>query len=106
MVTVETLHQIEQAEAFLSTLGFQQVRVRHLGAHARIEVDPAQVNRFLNEEGVRRDAVEGLWQLGFSSVGVDRSGYRSGGANRSPVEEILLSGKCGGVAQLVRAGES
>ncbi|MBI3674156.1 MAG: glutamate synthase large subunit, partial [Rhizobiales bacterium] len=45
-VTEEKLRQIERAEAVLLGLGFRQVRVRHLGHHARIEVGREEISRF------------------------------------------------------------
>jgi uncharacterized protein len=94
-VTEEKLRQVEQAEAALRALGFRQVRVRHLGAHARIEVGLEEVAkltdaRLCGEIGRRFEA------LGFQSVGVDRAGYRAGGADRAPADEVLLTavGRC------------
>ena len=39
-VTVEKLQQIEEAENMLNAIGFDEVRVRHYGAKAKIEVPP------------------------------------------------------------------
>src|SRR5204863_6182828 len=46
-VTVEALRQIEKAEAALKSLGFRQVRVRHHGDVARIEVEEAELARLV-----------------------------------------------------------
>ena len=89
-VTVEKLAQIERAEALLVTLGFCQVRVRHLGAHARIEVGREEVARF-QDAAVRQEVAKQFAALGFQSVGVDRAGYRPGGADHSSTDEILLT---------------
>ena len=86
-VTEEVLRQVEAAEAFLRRQGFRQVRVRHLGASARIEVEARDIARF-EEGGLRRAVVDVFGQLGFSSVTVDRTGYRSGGADHHP-EDLL-----------------
>ncbi|MBI4354180.1 MAG: ATP-dependent sacrificial sulfur transferase LarE [Candidatus Omnitrophica bacterium] len=86
-VTEEKLAQVEQAEALLRSLGFRQVRVRHLGAHARIEVGKNEVVRF-DDVALRERVVEAYGQLGFHSVGVARDGYQSGGANHAMAEEI------------------
>ena len=96
LVTVEKLQQVEAAEAFLKAKGFQQVRVRHLGAHARIEVGGEETARF-QEAALRAEVSAMLGQLGFESVGVDRGGYREGGANHAVVDEVLLDviGTCG-----------
>ena len=103
-VTQERLRQVEQAEAVVRALGFRQVRVRHLGLHARIEVGREELTRF-DEPGVREAVARPLAALGFSSVGVDRRGYQPGGADRQPAEEDLVVFG-GGVAQSVRAAES
>ncbi len=88
-VSEAKLTQIEEAEAFLRREGFRQVRVRHLGTHARIEVALDELVWFDNERLRQRTAAT-FSQLGFSSVAVDRNGYRPGGANQLPTNEILL----------------
>ncbi len=89
-VTEEKLRQVEQAEAFLRAQGFRQVRVRHLGAHARIEVGPDEVRRF-HDPALGLAVAKHLEVLGFETVGVDRTGYRPGGASRDCADELLLS---------------
>jgi uncharacterized protein len=88
-VDEETLRRIEQAERLLRGHGFRQVRVRHLGTHARIEVEPREVARF-EDAALSGAIVEGLMRLGFRSVGVDREGYRPGGANGRATQEIII----------------
>jgi len=88
-VTEEKLTQIERAEAILRDLGFRQIRVRHLGSHARIEVGREEVNRFQDPALCESIAVK-FHALGFRSVGADRVGYRPGGANDMPTTEFLL----------------
>ncbi len=92
VVTVEKLQQVEQAEALLRAEGFRQVRVRHLGVHARIEVEPEAVGRFRDAELCSRVA-RVFEQLGFEAVSIDRRGYRSGGANLDSSDELMLSRK-------------
>ncbi|PIQ83812.1 MAG: TIGR00268 family protein [Candidatus Omnitrophica bacterium CG11_big_fil_rev_8_21_14_0_20_63_9] len=89
-VTEDKLRQVEEAEAFLHAQGFHQVRVRHLGAHARIEVDVEAVGRFQDSQ-LRRAVTDRFAQLGFVTVSLDRAGYRAGGAQQSAVDEVLLS---------------
>jgi len=88
-VTEDKLQQIEAAERFLREQGFRQVRVRHLGGHARIEVDREEVSRF-DDETLRQRMASAFARFGFSTVAVDQHGYRPGGANQSPTHEILL----------------
>ena len=73
-VTEEKLGQIERAEAFLYSQGFRQVRVRHLGGQARIEVEPEAVLRF-NDALLRQQMEQELRKLGFLSVTIDPAGY-------------------------------
>ena len=80
-VTEEKLGQIERAEAFLYSQGFRQVRVRHLGEQARIEVEPEAVLRF-NDVLLRQQTERELQKLGFLSVVINPAGYHSGGADR------------------------
>ncbi len=89
-VTEEKLSQVERAEALLRAQGFYQVRVRHLGAHARIEVGAEEVARF-NQPALCLDIAQAFSQLGFETVGVDRRGYRAGGADRPDVDEVSLT---------------
>ncbi len=89
-VTEAKLAQIEQAEAFLHAQGFAQVRVRHLGAYARIEVEPGAVARF-EEELLREGVVRAFSRLGFTRVAIDRAGYRPGGADRGEPDELFLA---------------
>ncbi len=89
-VTEEKLRQIEQAEDVLFALGFRQVRVRHLGAHARIEVGREEVSRF-DDSTLSQQISDRLRALGFGSVGVVRAGYQPGGANSTQGTEKHLT---------------
>ena len=88
-VTEDKLEQIERAETFLLGEGFRQVRVRHLGGHARIEVGPDEVARF-EETALECRVVNYFESIGFESVGMDRAGYRAGGADQRHNDEVLL----------------
>ncbi|MBI4004020.1 MAG: ATP-dependent sacrificial sulfur transferase LarE [Candidatus Omnitrophica bacterium] len=81
-VTEDKLGQIERAEAFLYSQGFRQVRVRHLGGQARIEVEPDAVLRF-NDTLLRQQTERELQKLGFLSVIIDPAGYHPGGADQA-----------------------
>jgi len=73
----EKLARVERAEDFLRLRGFRQVRVRHHGDIARIEVDPSQVSRFFKKT-LRSEVVKRLKRLGFHHVCLDLEGYRMG----------------------------
>jgi uncharacterized protein len=79
-VTRENLSQIEQAEAALHSLGFQQVRVRHHGDLARIEIFRTELPRALSLETLDR-ITAALRPLGFLYITLDTQGYRSGSMN-------------------------
>jgi uncharacterized protein len=79
-ITEERLKQIDQAEAFLRSLGFVELRVRHHDTIARLEVRPADIAR-LTAEPVRSQVVQKLKALGFRFVTVDLQGFRSGSLN-------------------------
>jgi len=76
-ITDEKLKRIELAESFLRSLGFGQVRVRHHGNIARIEVEPEAVPRLVRKGTMKKVAAR-LRKLGFAYVTADLEGYRSG----------------------------
>ena len=79
-ITVGGLRRVERAEAVLRQHGFRELRVRHFGEVARIEVAPAELPRLL--EPARRAAVTAALQgLGYRQVTVDPEGFRSGKLN-------------------------
>jgi uncharacterized protein len=86
-ITPGRLRQVEEGEAYLRTLGVQgDLRVRHHGTRARVEVAPDQMDALR----VRWDAIAAFFaNLGFAAVELDPEGYRRGGllaiAPRSPV---------------------
>lgn len=83
-ITVEKLKQIHKAEMQLRYLGFDQVRVRHHGSLARIEVPADQRIRFADPELM--DHVNRLMKdCGFTFATLDLAGYRMGSLN----EEVL-----------------
>jgi len=79
-VTVEALERIGAAEAFLRSLGLRQLRVRHHGDVARIEVEPEDM-ALLAQNGSRERVVERLKGLGYRYVTLDLAGFRSGSLN-------------------------
>ena len=78
-VTVAALRQIEAAEKALKSIGFRQVRVRHHGDVARIEVEPAEIARMVDQ---RDRVVELVRATGYKFVSVDLEGYSTGSLNR------------------------
>lgn len=84
-ITAEKLQQIDEGEIYLRQLGLcRQVRVRHHGAVARIEVDPQAIHRFM-EKGTRSQIADFFNNLGFQFVALDLEGYAMGSLNREIV---------------------
>jgi pyridinium-3,5-biscarboxylic acid mononucleotide sulfurtransferase len=80
-VTPEKLRQIDEAETFIRGLGsISQVRVRHFGDTARIEMDLNGITRMMLP-AVREQVISFLKQLGFVHVLLDLEGYRMGSLN-------------------------
>lgn len=80
-ITAEALGSVERAEDFLRVeVGVRQVRVRHHGNVARLEVDPLDLPALLSE-GSRERVVARLKELGYTYVTVDLEGFRSGSMN-------------------------
>ena len=76
-ITAAMLAQIAQGEAFLRSLGLKELRVRHHGGSARIEIATADFPKVLPPEVIRTIAAR-LRQLGFTAVRLDMAGYTSG----------------------------
>jgi uncharacterized protein len=79
-ITQEKLAQVDEAERSLHNLGIAQVRVRHHGDIARIEVQVESLPLLLTN---RSQIVTRLRELGFSYIAVDLEGYRSGSMNET-----------------------
>ena len=82
VVTIEKLSMVDKAEMALKQLGFRQVRVRHHGDVARIEVAEEEMPRALDPEMARQMAAA-LKTLGFKYVTLDLEGYRTGSLNEA-----------------------
>lgn len=86
LINKEDLVQIDQAEEFLRGLGISQLRVRHHGQIARIEVESEEIPKLM-DAGTRDKIVQEFKRLGYTYVTIDLSGYRTGSMN----EPILNS---------------
>ncbi len=74
------LRMVDEAEDFLFSLGFRQVRVRHYEALARIEVFQEEMGRLLDSL-LRERIVSRLKRIGYKYVTLDLQGFRSGSMN-------------------------
>jgi len=81
-VTPEALRRVDRAEAGLRELGFRELRVRHLGDTARVEIAPSEMSR-LDAPGVRDAAETAVRAAGYSAVRIDPEGYRRGRLNEA-----------------------
>ncbi len=80
-VTPERTRRVEEAEAYLRSLGLRECRVRyHQGELARLEVPASEIPR-LAAEPVRSELSRRLHALGFQFVTIDLDGFRSGSLN-------------------------
>ena len=77
-VTLSTLGRVERAEAAVRALGFRQVRVRHYGDLARLELEPADLAEAIAQ---RQALVAGVRAAGYRYVTLDLEGFRSGNLN-------------------------
>ena len=81
-ITPEKLKQVDAGETFIRGLDLAwQVRIRHEGDTARIEVETDAIDRFMGK-AVRQQVVSRLKALGFKFVALDLEGYSTGSLNR------------------------
>jgi len=88
-VTREVLEQVERAEEAVRQLGFRELRVRHHGDLARVEIARTELPRALSMEML--DAITlALKQAGYQYVTLDCSGFRSGSMNAILPADVLV----------------
>lgn len=79
-VTLGTLRSVAEAESGLRSLGFAQLRVRHYGDTARIEVPPEDLAAVVSR---RREVTASVHRAGYRYVTLDLDGFRSGNLNQA-----------------------
>jgi len=85
-ITLPKLNMVDKAEQFLLDMGITQVRVRHHGEIARIEVEPSERENFFDIQVMNRIGNE-FKKIGFTYVTLDLLGYRTGSMNEGLSEE-------------------
>lgn len=85
-ITIEKLSMVEKAEQLLMDMGFKQLRVRHHGDIARIEVASSEREKFFDADIMDKVGLE-LQRLGFKYVTLDMLGYRTGSMNEVLTEK-------------------
>jgi uncharacterized protein len=89
-VTVGTLSSVARAESGLRALGFAQVRVRHYGELARVELGLDELALALDR---REDVVAAVRAGGYRYVTLDLEGFRTGNLNQAlagPSREVIV----------------
>jgi uncharacterized protein len=81
-ITAEKLRAVEQAEQFLFSLGFKQLRVRAHNNLARIEIEH-EAMEYAMKQDVRQEIYSKLQLFGFQYVSIDMLGYRMGSMNEN-----------------------
>jgi len=76
-ITKSKLKKIENAEDFLRSLGFRQIRVRYHYPIARIEIEKEEIPKIL-QSNIREKMIKKLKKIGFEYITLDLEGYRSG----------------------------
>lgn len=93
-ITSEALKQVAAAEKFLKSFGFKELRVRHHGDAARIELKEEDIKRILVSD-VRKAVIEKFKSLGYEFISLDLEGFRSGrmneGLNKNSSGKLNLS---------------
>ena len=95
-VTAEALRRVEQAEAGLRVLGFRELRVRHLGDRARVEIAAVELPK-LEHTGTREAVLAAVRQAGYAEVVVDPQGYRRGRLNEALPVVSVVGGSADGI---------
>jgi len=79
-VTLETISKISKGEDYLRGLGLRQIRLRHHGNIARIEIASSEMDLLLKPD-IRTEIVHNLKEIGYLYITLDLAGYRSGSLN-------------------------
>jgi pyridinium-3,5-biscarboxylic acid mononucleotide sulfurtransferase len=85
LVSLEKLSMIDRAEAYLRSLGFRDLRVRHHDTIARIELPPNDFPKLL-QGNMAAEITSTLKEYGFKFVTLDLQGFRSGSLNEGLVK--------------------
>jgi uncharacterized protein len=81
-ITQKKLAMVDRAEQYLLSLGFKQVRVRHHGDTARIEVAGKERLKFFDLE-LMNNVYKQFQEIGFAYTALDLKGYRTGSMNET-----------------------
>ncbi len=79
-IDLQKLRMVDEIENYMFDLGFRNIRARHQKTTLKIEVSPACLKRFFEDE-TRQKVVAKAKSLGYKYVTVDLEGYRQGSMN-------------------------
>ena len=85
-IDLKKLRMVDAAENHLSDLGFRNIRARHEKDTIRIEISPAQIRLFADDD-LRMKVVAKMKELGYHYVSLDLEGYRQGSLNEAVFHE-------------------
>jgi len=83
-ISRQKLKMVDEAENYLTDLGFRYIRARHKDDTVKIEVAPDQVSRLM-ETDTKTKVENYMMSIGYKEVSIDTEGYRQGKLN----EKIL-----------------
>ncbi len=89
-ITVPLLSRVDRAEAAVRAHGFEDVRVRHYGETARIELPAADLAR---AAGLAAEIDRDVKAAGYGYVTLDLAGLASGNLNRALADDVLAGGR-------------
>ena len=81
-IDLKKLQMVDEAENFLSDLGFRNIRARHEKNSIRIEISPLQIKK-IADDSIRLQIVSKMKALGYKYVSIDLEGYRQGSLNET-----------------------
>jgi len=90
-VLPDVLRRVEAAERAVRALGFRELRVRHLGDTARVEVAMAELPR-LQDPAIRLAVERAVAAAGYARVDIDPEGYRRGRLNEALSLRVVSKG--------------
>ena len=82
-VTSDALVRVDRAEAAVRALGFRELRVRHLGEAARVEIAREEMPRLAADPGLASAVEAAVHAAGYERVEIDPEGYRRGRLNEA-----------------------
>jgi uncharacterized protein len=88
-ITEDLLKKISSAESVLKKLGFGQVRVRHHGNIARIELPAPDIRKILDSK-IKNTVIKSLKKLGYIYITLDIEGYTTGSMNKTLEQNIEI----------------